>query len=265
MNRFAGKTVLIAGGGQTPGPTTGNGRAMSLLFAREGASVVVVDRDEESALETVRHVTEGGGRAEAIVADATEEEDCVRVASFAKETFGTVDVLVNNVGINAGDTGPTAIDVDLWDRIMRVNTRSVFLMSRAVLPLMRAQESGVIINISSAATTVSLPMFAYKMSKAGVNAATLALADANARFGIRANAILPGLIDTPMGVDALADAYGLTRQEWVDRRNAKVPLRGGMGTAWDVANAAAYLASDDARFVTGVLLTVDGGQSLRVG
>jgi NAD(P)-dependent dehydrogenase (short-subunit alcohol dehydrogenase family) len=263
--RMAGKRAVIVGAGQTPGLTVGNGRAISLVFAREGADLVLVDKDPESAGETAEMVRKAGGHAEVVIADATAEADCQRIAAAAAGPDDRIDVLVNNVGINAGDTGPTSVDVALWERIMHVNTASVFLTCRAVLPVMRARRAGSIVNISSAATRVSMPMFAYKMSKAAVDQATIALADANARHGIRVNAVLPGLIDTPMGVDVLAESYGLSREEWSKRRDAKVPLSNRMGTAWDVAHAVLYLASDEAQFVTGVLLTVDGGQSIRVG
>jgi NAD(P)-dependent dehydrogenase (short-subunit alcohol dehydrogenase family) len=263
--RLAGKRALVVGAGQTPGPTVGNGRAIALVFAREGADLVLADKDPGSVAETAELVRKAGGRAEVVIADATVEADCQRMAEAAAGPDDRIDVLVNNVGVNAGDAGPTSVDVALWERVMHVNTASVFLTCRAVLPRMRARMAGSIINISSAATRVSMPMFAYKMSKAAVDQATIALADANARFGIRVNAVLPGLIDTPMGVDVLAESYGLTREEWSRRRDAKVPLRSRMGTAWDVAHAVLYLASDEAQFVTGVLLTVDGGQSVRVG
>ena len=264
--RLAGKRAFVVGAGQTAGQSVGNGRAISLLFAREGADLVLVDRDRDSVEETAEKARQAGSQVEVVVADATVEADCQRIAQAAAQGGDErVDVLVNNVGINAGDTGPTSVDVALWERVMHVNTASVFLTCRAVLPLMRARGGGAIVNISSAATRVSMPMFAYKMSKAAVEQATIALADGNARHGIRANAVLPGLIDTPMGVDVLAESYGLSREEWTQRRNAKVPLRNQMGTAWDVAHAVLYLASDEAQFVTGVLLTVDGGQSIRVG
>jgi NAD(P)-dependent dehydrogenase (short-subunit alcohol dehydrogenase family) len=262
--RLAGKRAVVVGAGQSAGRTVGNGRAIALLFAREGADLVLADIDGDSAEETAELARQAGHQVEVIVADAAAEADCQRIAQAAA-AGGRVDVLVNNVGINAGDTGPTSVDVALWERVMYVNTASVFLTCRAILPLMRAGGGGAIINISSAATRVSMPMFAYKMSKGAVEQATLALADGNAKYGIRANAVLPGLIETPMGVDVLAESYGLSREEWSRRRNAMVPLRNQMGTAWDVAHAVLYLASDEAKFVTGVLLTVDGGQSIRVG
>jgi len=144
-------------------------------------------------------------------------------------------------------------------------------MAKAALPVLREQGHGVITNVSSIAAVVagvapmSNPPHAYKMSKAALNALTLSLAQAYAPHGIRVNAILPGLIDTPMGVDAVAQMLGVPRADYARRRDEAVPLKGGMGTAWDVAHAALFLASDEARFITGALLAVDGGQSTRVG
>lgn len=263
--RLAGKTVIISGAGQAPGLGIGNGRAMAVLFAREGADLVLVDRDEASVEATAVMLAASGTEAKTVVGDATDESTAAAAVAAALDGWGRVDVLVNNVGINDGDGSITAVSIDAWERIMRVNTRSVLLMTKAVLPAMRAQQSGSIVNISSAATRVSLALLAYKMSKAAVEQATTAVADGNARYGIRANSVLPGLIETPMGVDQQAADYGMSRDQWAELRNAKVPLKQQMGTAWDVAHAALYLASDDAKFVTGVHLTVDGGQSLRVG
>lgn len=265
VGRLAGKTAIVSGAGQAPGLGIGNGRAMAVLFAREGADVVLVDRDEASVEATSVMLAAAGTAARVVVGDATEASTAAAAVGAALETWGRVDVLVNNVGINDGDGSITAVSVDAWERIMRVNTRSVLLMTKAVLPVMREQQSGSIVNISSAATRVSLALLAYKMSKAAVEQATTAVADGNARYGIRVNSVLPGLIETPMGVDQQAGEYGMNRDQWAELRNAKVPLKQQMGTAWDVAHAALYLASDEAKFVTGVHLTVDGGQSLRIG
>jgi len=148
---------------------------------------------------------------------------------------------------------------------MDVNLTAMFHTCKAVLPVMRDQGSGVIVNISSIASICSVPLLAYKVSKAGVNALTQQLALANAKYGVRVNAILPGLMDTPMAVDAMARATGTDRADYAAFRDAQVPLLGKQGTAWDVANAALFLASDEAKFITGVLLPVDGGQSAKIG
>ena len=263
--RLADKVAVIVGGGQTPGDTIGNGRATSILFAREGAQVVVVDRRLDSAEETVKQIEGEGGRAHAVEADATSEDDCRALMNETRDRLGRIDVLHNNVGIGGGDAGPAHVDEDEWDRILDVNLKSVVLPCKHVLPIMREQQSGSIINISSIAAVCSTPIVAYKTSKAGVNAYTQTLAIGNARYGIRANVIMPGLMDTPMAIEGISSATGVPKEQLRERRDASVPLGAKMGTAWDVAYAALYLASDEARFVTGVMLPVDGGQSARVG
>jgi len=261
--RLADKVAIVVGGGQTLGETIGNGRATAITFAREGARVVLVDRRGDSAKET-QAMLEG---AESIVieADVTRPED---VAAFVKatiDTYGRIDVLHNNVGIGAGDGNIANVSDEAWQRIIDVNLTAMFHTCKAVVPVMRDQGSGAIINISSIASICSVPLLAYKVSKAGVNALTQQLAIANAKYGVRVNAILPGLMDTPMAVDAMARATGTDRADYAKFRDAQVPLLGKQGTAWDVANAALFLASDEAKFITGVLLPVDGGQSAKVG
>ncbi|MGK2929243.1 MAG: SDR family NAD(P)-dependent oxidoreductase [Acidimicrobiales bacterium] len=264
-DRMAGRAALVAGGGQTPGETVGNGRAISLLLAREGAAVVVADRLRSRAEETAAEIEAAGGRAIAVEADVTSSGDCAAMVEATTGAFGTLDVLVNNVGIGGGDGGPVSLEEEVWDRIQDVNLKGMYLTCKHALPVMRAQGSGAIVNISSVAATCSTGMLAYKTSKAGVNALTHAVAMGNARHGIRANAVMPGLMDTPMAVDALADALGVDRSTVAERRAEQVPLGQRQGTAWDVANAVVFLASDEARFITGVVLPVDGGQSARIG
>lgn len=265
--RLADKVAIVMGAGQTPGDTIGNGRATALLFAREGARVVCVDRRGESAEETVAMISAEGTLHAAVPleADATVQTDCRAVMDAVVERWGRIDVLHNNVGIGGGDAGPAHVDEDAWDRILAVNLKSVVMPCKYVLPVMRGQQSGVITNVSSVAAVCSTPIVAYKASKAGVNAYTQSLAVGNARHGIRANVIMPGLMNTPMAIEGISQALGVDKQELIQRRDAQVPLRGKMGTAWDVAYAALYLASDEARFVTGVSLAVDGGQSARIG
>jgi NAD(P)-dependent dehydrogenase (short-subunit alcohol dehydrogenase family) len=263
--RLAGKVAIVVGAGQTPGDTIGNGRATAILFAREGAQVIAVDRRIDSAQETVDRIAAEGGDARAYQVDATHEGECATLATEVQDRYGRVDVLHNNVGIGGGDAGPAHIEVEAWDRILEVNLKSAVLPCKHVLPLMRAQGSGSIVNISSAAAVCSMPAVAYKTSKAGLNAYTQALAIGNARYGIRANVIMPGLMNTPMAIEGLSEARGVDKQELVKMRDALVPLGAKMGTAWDVAHAALFLASDEAKFITGVVLPVDGGQSARVG
>jgi NAD(P)-dependent dehydrogenase (short-subunit alcohol dehydrogenase family) len=152
-----------------------------------------------------------------------------------------------------------------WDTVFNVNIKGLYYMYRYVLPIMEKQESGCLINTSSIAAITSTPMLAYRSSKAGVNALTQSVAVMYAGKGIRANVIMPGLMDTPMAIEGLSRFGGVDKQELRSRRSSRVPLKGGMGTAWDVAYAALFLASDEAKFISGVLLPVDGAQSARIG
>jgi NAD(P)-dependent dehydrogenase (short-subunit alcohol dehydrogenase family) len=264
-DRLAGKIAVVIGAGQTPGDTIGNGRATAILFARQGATVVCVDRRGDSAEETAKMITHEGGAALSIAADATDESACRSVIAEVVRRFRRVDVLHNNVGIGTGDASASRIDPDNWDRIMAVNLKSAVLPCKATLPVMREQLSGSIINISSVAAVCSTPTIAYKASKAALNAYTQSLAIGNAKYGIRANAIMPGLMNTPMAIEGISSQTGVDKAALSEMRDAMVPLGAKMGTAWDVAYAALYLASDEARFVTGIALPVDGGQSARVG
>jgi NAD(P)-dependent dehydrogenase (short-subunit alcohol dehydrogenase family) len=263
--RLEGSVAIVVGAGQTPGDTIGNGRATAILFAREGARVVAVDRSLASAQETVAMIDAEGGDAVAVEADATREADCLALIQRCREDYGRIDVLHNNVGVGGGDAGPAHIQEAEWDRIVAINLKSVILPCKHALPVMREQGSGAITNISSVAAVCSTGIVAYKASKAGVNAYTQSLAIGNAKYGIRANVIMPGLMNTPMAIEGISKQAGIPKDELIRRRDAQVPLRASMGTAWDVAWAAVFLASDEARFITGVALPVDGGQSARVG
>jgi NAD(P)-dependent dehydrogenase (short-subunit alcohol dehydrogenase family) len=263
--RLAERVAVVVGAGQIPGDTIGNGRATAILFAREGAQVLAVDRRLDSAQETVESIEAEGGRAVAFEADATREADCQALVAACLERWGRIDVLHNNVGIGGGDAGPAHVTEEAWDRILAVNLKSVVLPCKHALPAMRRQDGGVITNVSSVAAVCSTGIVAYKTSKAGVNAYTQSLAIGNAKYGIRANVIMPGLMDTPMAIEGISQALGIPREELRRQRDAQVPLRAKMGTAWDVAHAALFLASDEARFITGVALPVDGGQSARIG
>jgi len=263
--RLAGKVAIVVGGGQTPGDTIGNGRATAILFAREGARVVVVDRRLESAEETVAQIRGEGFEASAALADATREADCEALIADCLRRHGRIDVLHNNVGIGGGDAGPANVSEEAWDQILSVNLKSVIFPCKHVLPVMREQGGGAITNVSSIAAVCSTPAVAYKTSKAGINAYTQSLALGNAKYGIRANVIMPGLMETPMAIEGISRERGIPKDELIRQRHAAVPLGAKMGTAWDVAWAAVFLASDEARFVTGVMLPVDGGQSARVG
>ncbi|MEX0942428.1 MAG: SDR family NAD(P)-dependent oxidoreductase [Pseudomonadales bacterium] len=263
--RLEGKIAIVTGAGQTPGETIGNGRATAVLFAREGASVMVTDRHLESATETVEIIRAEGGEAFAFAMDVSSEADCISMVKACTERFERIDILHNNVGIGAGDGGVTRLEEATWQRILDVNLTSMFLTCKHTVPVMRDQGSGAITNISSVAAIASTGMLAYKTSKAGVIALTQNVAMGNARYGIRANCIMPGLMNTPMAIEGYSQSQGRSREEVIAARNARVPLSAKMGTAWDVAYAALFLASDEAKFITGATLPVDGGQSIRIG
>lgn len=262
--RLVGRACVIVGAGQQPGLTMGNGRATSIRFAQEGARLVLVDRDADALAGTTDDVRAAGVEPTSVVVDIASDDAPGIVHAAALESMGRIDVLHNNVGIGAGDAPPHLLEDDVFDRIMDVNLRALWRMCREVVPTMRSQESGVITNVSSIASIAGTHLAAYRMSKAGLDALTRNLAVTNAKYGIRANAILPGLIDTPLGVDSAARAIGIERDQLAARRAASVPM-GHQGTAWDVANAALFLASDEAAFISGVCLPVDGAQSARIG
>ena len=259
--RLKDKVAIVVGAGQSPGEGMGNGRATVLRFAQEGAKVLVVDNNLASAEETVAMARQSGGECAACAADVAKEETLAAMVDAARARWGRIDVLHYNVGISiaGGDAPLTEITEAVFDRIATVNLRGAIMACKHVLPVMRAQRSGVILTISSVAAWEQYPNVAYKATKAGLIAFTQQVAIQNAEFGIRANVILPGLMDTPMAVDTRARASGKSRAEVAAARDARVPLRHKMGTAWDVANAALFLASDEAGFITGIALPVDGG------
>jgi len=265
--RLQEKIAIVVGAGQSPGEGMGNGRATVLRFAREGAKVLAVDRSLESAEETAAMVAKEGGECVAFAADVTHEETLAAAIEAARLRWGRIDVLHNNVGVSiaGGDAPLLELTEEAFDRICAINLRGTIMACKHVLPVMRQQKSGVIINISSVAAWESYPYVAYKATKAAMIAFTQQLAIQNAEFGVRANVILPGLMNTPMAVDTRARARGVSRAQVAAERDAKVPLRHRMGTAWDVANAALFLASDEASFITGVALPVDGGALVRIG
>jgi len=264
-DRLQGKVAIVVGGGQSPGQTIGNGRAAAILFAREGARVMLVDSRLESAQETQAMIEKEGGQACSFQADITREEDCRRIPEQCIERWSRIDVLHNNVGIGERGKGLMEMPKAEWQRFMDVNVAGLYLTCKYVVPHMIRQQSGVVINISSVAAVISMRALAYKSSKAAVNAFTQGLALEVARYGVRVNAIMPGLMETPMAIEQRMRAWNVSREEVVHPRNEQVPLKGGMGTGWDVGHAAVFLASEEARFITGVLLAVDGGQAAKVG
>ncbi len=263
--RLEGKVAIVTGAGQTPGDTIGNGRATSILFSRAGAKVMLVDVRLDSAEETQSMITREGGEAFPFAADVTRADDCRRMAEKCVERYGRIDILVNNVGIGRGDQGPVELQEEAWERIFNVNLKSMFLTCKYVLPFMEKQGSGSIVNISSAAAVAAYPLIAYKSSKAGVNALTHSIAMRYARKGIRVNCIMPGLMNTPMAIEGISQARGVSREDLIRERSSRVPLKGGMGSGWDTAYAALFLASDEAKFITSVILPVDGGQCAKIG
>ncbi|MBM3492513.1 MAG: SDR family oxidoreductase [Alphaproteobacteria bacterium] len=263
--RLKDKIVVVVGGGQTKGDTIGNGRAAALLFAREGASVMLVDRDLASAQETQAMIEKEGNKAWSFRADITREADCRAFAQACKDRHGRIDCLHNVVGIGISAPAPRHFDEDVWDQTMTVNLKGMMFSCKHVLPHMREQRAGSIVNISSIAAVCWDSVVAYKTSKAGVNALTHFIAMNNADHGVRANVIMPGKVDTPMAIEGHVQARNIDKNALRAERDAHIPLNRKMGTAWDIAHAALFLHSDEARFITAVVLPVDGGESARIG
>jgi NAD(P)-dependent dehydrogenase (short-subunit alcohol dehydrogenase family) len=266
--RLKDKVAIVVGAGQSPGEGMGNGRGTAIVFGREGAKVLVVDRDLASAKETVAMIEKEGGTAVACEADVTKEVTLKAAVHEAMRLWGRIDVLHYNVGVSiaGGDANPLEITEEAFDRCNAINLRGLVMAVKHVLPVMRQQRSGSIISISSvAALSSTYPLVAYKTTKIGMIGFTEMIAKQNAEYGIRANVILPGLMNTPMAVDTRARTFNKPRSVVEAERDARVPLRRKMGTAWDVAYAALFLASDEANFITGVTLPVDGGALLRAG
>lgn len=256
--RLAGKVAVVTGGGSRgagPGIGVGTGRATAILFARHGARVLVVDRDPDAAAPTVDAVRDAGGEAVAVRADLTDAGDAAAVADAARERWGRIDVLVNNIGAEGPGTVLDTDDAD-WDRVLALNVRTVVHTSRAVIPVMAGRGGGAIVNLSSISAIRPRGLTPYTTAKGAVLSLTRAMAIDHAAQGVRVNAVLPGPLYTPM-----VAAAGMP-DELRERRRASSPL-GVEGTGWDVGWAALYLASDEARYLTGVTLPVDGGVSIR--
>ena len=263
-DRVKGKVAIVTGAGSI-GPGLGNGKASAIVYAREGARVVAVDCNLNAAEETKCLIEKEGGQCIAITADVTKSTDSKAMVEACVQTFGRVDILHNNVGI-AKPGGPIEIDEEIWDYVIDVNLKSMFLTCKYVLPYMEEQKSGCILNISSVAAIRAIPhpAITYTSSKAGVIALTRDIAIQYAPRGIRANAILPGFINTPMVAASVMQAYGRNVEEMNKQREAMCPM-GKQGEAWDVAYAALFLASDEAKYITGTTLVVDGGLSCVFG
>jgi NAD(P)-dependent dehydrogenase (short-subunit alcohol dehydrogenase family) len=266
MQRLKGKTALVVGAGSI-GPGWGNGKATAVTFARAGAQVFCVDRNAAAAEETAGIIAGEGGEATAFTADASRAGDVEAMVAACLKAYGRIDVLDNNVGI--AETG-SVVDVSEadWDRVFAVNLKSAFLAMKHVIPVMMRQGRGSIINISSIASLrhLGISYVTYGTTKAAMNQMTRTTAVEFAAHNVRVNAILPGLMKTPMVEHSagLAASYAKGDVEAMWRaRDAQVPM-GHMGDAWDVANAALFLASDESKYVTGVELVVDGGITLKV-
>jgi NAD(P)-dependent dehydrogenase (short-subunit alcohol dehydrogenase family) len=267
MDRLKGKVAMVVGAGSI-GPGWGNGKATAVTFAREGALVFCVDRNGSAAEDTAGIIKGEGGRAVACTADVSKAGEVEAMVQVCLKTFGRIDVLDNNVGI--AEMG-SVVDVDEkeWDRVFAVNLKSAYLAMKHVIPVMVKQGGGSIINISSIASIrhVGISYVSYGTSKAAMNQMTRTTAVEFAASHVRVNAILPGLMKTPMVEHSagLAQSYAKGDVEAMWRaRDAQVPM-GHMGTAWDVANAALFLASDEAKYITGIELVVDGGVTCKSG
>ena len=252
VGRLAGKVAVVTGAAPRA-EGVGNGMATAIAFAREGAKVVLVNREAARAEKLAADIREQGGEAAVFAGDVTKPDDAREVAAFAVKRYGRLDVLHNNVGIG-GRGNPETIEMETWNRVLEANLTSSLLCAKYCIPKMRESNGGSIINISSIAGALGLSgsggAVAYATAKAGLHGMTLSIAADYAALNIRCNCIIVGSVYTPMVAHLGEEA----RQ----RRRQMVPLQ-TEGTAWDVANAAVYLASDESRWVTGVLLPIDGG------
>jgi NAD(P)-dependent dehydrogenase (short-subunit alcohol dehydrogenase family) len=262
--RLEGKVAVITGAGQRRGETIGNGRAAAVLFAREGAKLLLANRSTGSLEETRDLLRKEGFDAECVIADISNEDDCAALVNTAVSKLGRIDILHNNVGIGGPDGDTVKIERRAWDNIFNVNLTGAMQISKHVLPIMRSQRSGSITHVSSVAAIASYPLIAYKTSKAALHEFVRWLAFENAPHNIRCNVLMLGLIDTPMAIEAYHEATGTPRDTLRKQRDANVPM-GRMGTAWETAKVAVFLASDEASYITGAVIPVDGGVHARVG
>jgi NAD(P)-dependent dehydrogenase (short-subunit alcohol dehydrogenase family) len=250
---LAGKVVIVTGGGAA-GDGIGNGRAAAILLARAGARVVVVDRDVALARRTAAMIESVSSQAIAVEADVTRARDCATMVEAALDAFGRLDLLDNNVGI--GSRGSVVDESqESWRRVMQVNVETMFLAAKHAIPAMRRAGGGAIVNVSSISALRPRGLTAYSASKGAVIALTRAMAVDHGREGIRVNCVAPGPVYTPMVYrDGMSDGV---RER---RRNASVLAI--EGTGWDIGLAVRFLLSDQARYITGQTLVVDGGTTL---
>jgi NAD(P)-dependent dehydrogenase (short-subunit alcohol dehydrogenase family) len=261
MPRLKDRVALVFGAGSV-GPGWGNGKASAVSYAREGAIAIAVDINTAAAEETLGIITGEGNRAEAHACDVTNEADVRRVVAAVMAPHGRIDILHNNVGTTKMG-GPPDLSLEDWKRQIDINLTGAFLACKYVIPVMQAQKRGVITNISSVASIryTGYPYASYYAAKGGVNQFTIGIALQYAAEGIRCNAIMPGLMDTPLIHTQITGQYGST-EDMLAKRHAASPT-GRMGTGWDIANAAVFLASDEAAYINAVCLPVDGGLTAR--
>ena len=255
QRRVQGKVAIVTGAGSTPGPGVGTGKATAVLLAREGASVLLVDMHRERAEITREMIEAEGGRATVFAGDLTKAADCQAMVQAAVEAFGTLDILVNNIGRAALGTVVNTSEDD-WNKSMDVNLRTAFLASKYAVPVMADKGAGSIVNISSISALRGDGTAAYSAAKGAMLALTIDMAYSHGRQGIRVNAIAPGHITTPMVISVSAPG---PRAELMNKLRSEAGLLGTAGTGWDVGWAALFLASDEARWITGALLPVDSG------
>ena len=266
MSKRLNEKVAVVTGAGSIGAGWGNGNATATLFAREGAKVLCADINIKSANETAKVIKEEGGEAYALQIDVSNGEQVCEMVQSAVREYGRIDILHNNVGI-AELGGPVETSEESWDRVHNVNLKSAFLTCKNVIPIMQDQGEGAIVNVSSISGErwLGVPYISYSTTKAAMTQMTRVIARQYAPENIRCNAILPGLMKTPMVAHSLQGAYGDKNvDELWEKREKQVPLN-RVGDAWDVAYAAVYLASDEARYVTGSTLVVDGGITLGIG
>ncbi|TAK31831.1 MAG: SDR family oxidoreductase [Chloroflexota bacterium] len=259
--RLRNKVAIVTGAGSS-GPGWGNGKATAVLFSRQGAKVFAVDKNPAAVEETKAIIDHEGGECEVYKGDVSKSSDVNALVEQCVHVYGGIDILHNNVGIPSLG-GAVQIGEEEWDRVTAVNLKSAFLTCKCVLPHMERQGSGAIVNVSSVASIRELgsPMIAYSVTKAGVNVLTKSIALQYASKNIRANCILLGLLHTPV-IEQLKSLFDGDSDRMVETRSRQCPM-GRMGDAWDAAHAALFLASDEARYITGIELIVDGGLSCR--
>jgi NAD(P)-dependent dehydrogenase (short-subunit alcohol dehydrogenase family) len=270
-DRLKGKVAIVTGAGSVPGapdrPPIGNGKAAAIVYAREGAAVMAVDLRADAAEDTKRMIEEEGGICSIFRADLTRVQDCQTMVEQCLKNYGRIDILHNNVGIGSRKPGGILeVDEEDWDVVMNVNLKSMFHAIRAVLPHMLKQKTGSILNISSVGSVLHVypKLFIYTISKAAVNSLTRCLAFELAGNGIRVNCIMPGMIDSPIIYKEITKLYGGDLEKMRKDRNEKIPMK-HMGEPWDIAYASLFLVSEEAKYITGQILAVDGGILLTTG